>query len=130
MTANAEKPTLLRIGIIIESFPQRRWVRKSLENVLATGLGTFALVVKVEAKRNPESFLYKLYNRMDRRRFPPTAPAPAHVDQLYNRMDRRRFPTTATELVNVEDLFNEVPVVEDVEKVAEFDLDLLINFAS
>jgi hypothetical protein len=108
MTANDEKPTLLRIGIIIESFVQPRWVRKSLENLLATGQGQFALVVKVEAKRNGGGLLYKLYNRLD----------------------RRLYPTTATELVNIEDLFSEVPVIEDIDKAAGFDLDLLINFAS
>ena len=108
MTATRAKPTLLRIGVIIESFSQPRWVRKSLENVLATGLGEFALVVKVEAKAHGGGLFYKLYNRLD----------------------RRLYPTTATELVNIEDLFREVPVIEDVEKVAEFNLDLLMNFAS
>jgi hypothetical protein len=108
MTATHGKPTLLRLGIIIESFSQPRWVRKSLENVLATGLGTFALVVKVEAKRNEGGLLYRLYNQMD----------------------SRRFPTKATELVNVEDLFSEVPLIDDVTKVAELNPDLLINFAS
>jgi hypothetical protein len=87
---------------------QPRWVRKSLENVLATGLGEFVLVVKVEAKRSGGSFLYNLYNRMD----------------------RRLYPTKATELISIEDLLSEVPVIEGVEKVAEFNLDLLINFAS
>ena len=108
MTATHQKPPLLRIGIIIESFSQARWVRKSLENVLATGIGQFALVVKVEAKRSGDGLLYKFYNRLD----------------------RRRFPTTATELVDIQDLFNEVPVIEEVNKVAEFNLDLLMNFAS
>ncbi|HEU4837268.1 MAG TPA: hypothetical protein VFS90_22750 [Pyrinomonadaceae bacterium] len=108
MTATFAQPTLLRIGIIIESFSQPRWVRKSLENVLATGRGQFALVVKVPDKRDSGGLLYKLYNRMD----------------------RRLYPTTATELVNIEDLFSKLPVVEDLEKVAEFDLDLLMNFAS
>lgn len=108
MTATHPKPPLLRIGIIIESFSQARWVRKSLENVLATGIGQFALVVKVEAKRSGDGLLYKFYNRLD----------------------RRRFPTTATELVDIQDLFNEVSVIEEVNKVAEFNLDLLMNFAS
>ena len=108
MTATHPKPPLLRIGIIIESFSQARWVRKSLENVLATGIGQFALVVKVEAKRSGDGLLYKFYSRLD----------------------RRRFPTTATELVDIQDLFNEVPVIEEVNKVAEFNLDLLMNFAS
>jgi hypothetical protein len=108
MTATLQKPPLLRLGIIIESFSQPRWVRKSLENLIATGLGQFALVVKVEAKRHGSGLLYKFYNRMD----------------------RRLYPTTATELVDIEDLFSDVPVIEDVEKIAEFNLDLLINFAS
>jgi hypothetical protein len=107
MTATQPQP-LLRIGIIIESFSQPRWVRKSLEHVLATGLGAFALVVKVEAKRSGDGLLYKFYNRLD----------------------RSRFPTTATELVDTQDLFNDVPVIEDVEKIADFSLDLLMNFAS
>lgn len=107
MTANVDQPTPLRIGIVIESFSQPRWVRKSLENVLAGGLGTFALVLKVEPRKASDGLLYKLYNRMD----------------------RRLYPTTATELVNVEDLFSEVPVIADVEKIAEFNLDVLMNFA-
>src|SRR5215213_7454219 len=109
MTAQVEKPTLLRIGIIIESFLQPRWVRKSLENVLATGLCTFALVVKVEPEeKSGGNFLYKLYDRVD----------------------RRLFRTDATELVNIEDLFSEVPLTDDVKKIAEFKVDLLINFAA
>jgi len=108
MTANIEKPTLLRIGIILESFSQPRWVRKSLENVLATGLGTLVLAVQVRPQRTSGSLLYKLYNRMD----------------------RRLYPTTATELVDVEDLFRGLTVVGDVDEVAKFNLDLLINFAS
>src|SRR5215212_764010 len=108
MTATLQNAPLLRIGIILESFLQPRWVRKSLENVLATGLGTFVLVVKVRPQRTGGSFLYKLYNRMD----------------------RRLYPTKATELVDVEDLFSGLSIVGDVDKVAKFNLDLLINFAS
>src|SRR6185503_12922547 len=109
MTAHVEKPTLLRIGITIESFLQPRWVRKSLEDALATGLCTFALVVKVRPERNAGgSFLYKFYNRMD----------------------ERLFRTDATELVNIEDLFSEVARSDDVNKIAEFNVDLLINFAT
>ena len=104
-----EKTTLLRIGIIIESFLQPRWVRKSLENALATELCTFSLVMKVKPqKNNSVSLLYKLYDRVD----------------------RRAFPTDATQLVSIEDLLSGVPVSEDVERIAEFDLDLLINFAA
>ena len=109
MTATFQTPTLLRIGIIIESFLQPRWVRRSVEKLLATQLCTVALVAKVEPHKNTGgSFLYKLYNRMD----------------------RSRFPTTATEVVNIEDLCSAATVIADVDQVARFDLDLLINFAS
>ena len=104
-----EKPALFRIGVIIESFLQPRWVRKSLENALATELCTFALVVEVKPQTNNSgSLLYRLYNRMD----------------------RRLFPTPATELVSVEDLFSEAIVIDDVNKIPQFDLHLLINFAA
>src|SRR5215204_4244209 len=108
MTVQPAKPTPIKIGIIIESFLQPRWVRKSLEQALATGLCTFALVVKVKPKKDSGSLLYKLYDRMD----------------------RRLFPTDAIELVSVEDLFSEATVIEDADKVADFDPHLLINFGA
>src|SRR6185503_6897403 len=109
MRVQTEKPTPLRIGVIIESFSQPRWVRKSLENALATGLCTFAMVVRVKPpKTTGGSLLYKLYDHMD----------------------RKLFPTAATELVSVEDLFSEAASITDVDKISEFNLDLLINFAS
>jgi hypothetical protein len=109
MTVQAAKPTLLRIGIIIDSFLQPRWVRKSLENALATNLCTFAVVVKVKPQRTSGGSLFY---------------------QLYDRMDRRLFPAAATEPVSVEDLFSDTAVIEDVDKIPESDLDLLINFSS
>lgn len=109
MTVQPEKSTLLRIGVIIESFLQPRWVRKSLENALATKLCTFALLVKVKPQTNSRGSL--LY-------------------QLYDRVDRRLFPTAATELVSVEDLFGDARTIEDVDKIDEFELDLLLNFAA
>lgn len=108
MTVQSEKPPLFRIGLIIESFEQPRWVRKSLEDLLATGLCTFAVVFKVEQRNDNSGLLYKLYNHLD----------------------RRLYPTTAIEPVSVEDLFREVPVVEDIDELAKFHPDLLINFAS
>lgn len=109
MTVQPEKPARFRIGVIIESLLQPRWVRKSLENALATNLCTLGLVVKVKPQKTSSgSLLYKLYDRMD----------------------QRLFPTAATELVSVEDLFSEATVIEDLSKIEESDLDLLINFAA
>ena len=90
MTAQPAKSFALRLGIIIDSFVQPRWVRKAVENVTASGVATFELVVKVPPAANTrESLLYRLYNRMDRRMFP--------------------VPTDALEPVSIEDLVGAVP---------------------
>ena len=104
-----EKPALFRTGVIIESFLQPRWVRKSLENALATKLCKFTLAVKVT---------------------PPTKSGGSLLYKLYDRIDRRLFPTAAMERVSVEDLFSEASVIEVISNIVEFDLDLLINFAA
>ena len=111
MTVQVAKP-LLRVGIIIDSFVQPRWVRKSLENVVAAGVSTFELVVKVPAEKNiEESLLYKLYNRMDRRVF----------------VAKR----DAVEPVSIEDLVGSLPSLQsdETDKIKAFNLDVLISFA-
>lgn len=111
MTAQPAKSFALRLGIIIDSFVQPRWVRKAVENVTASGVATFELVVKVPPAANTrESLLYRLYNRMDRRMFP--------------------VPTDALEPVSIEDLVGAVPGVgpDEVDKIKAADLDVLISF--
>jgi len=111
MTVPVAKP-LLRVGIIVDSFVQPRWVRQSLENVIAAGVSTFELVVKAPAEKHlAESLLYKLYNRMDRSVFV------AERDAL--------------EPVSIEDLVGPLPSLEsdEAERIKAFNLDVLINFA-
>lgn len=105
-----DKPTPLRIGIIIDSLVQPRWVRTSLEKILAAGVSTFELVVKVPHVRNKdESFLYKLYNRMDRSLF--------------------KVVPDASEPVAIDDLIGALPdlTADQLEKIRAFNLDVLIN---
>lgn len=90
---------------------QPRWVRKSLENVLAADVSTFELVVKVPPEKNTgESLLYKLYNRMDRSMFAVTP--------------------EALEPVSIEDLLDSLPVlsIAELEKIAACNPDVLLNF--
>src|SRR5215203_2578238 len=111
MTAQVAK-SYLRVGLIIDSFVQPRWMRKALEKVVATGVSTFELVLKVPAeKTTEESLLYKLYNRMDRSVFAATP--------------------DALELVSIEDLVGSLPRSQsnEAEKIKAFNLDVLINFA-
>ncbi len=111
MTAQVAKSSPLKVGIIVDSFVQPRWVRKSLENVLAADVSTFELVVKVPAEKSAgESLLYKLYKRMDRRVFTATP--------------------DALEPVGIEDLVGSLPSLrsDETDKIKAFDLDVLIDF--
>src|SRR5438045_2469260 len=110
MTVQVDNPAPLRIGIIIDSFVQPRWVRQALEKIVATGVATFELVVKVPPEKKGSSFLYKLYNRMDRTLFTPSP--------------------DALESVNIDDLLGSLPILspDELEKTKECSLDVLLNF--
>ena len=111
MPLQVDKRSPLRVGIIIDSFVQPRWVRKSLENVVAADVSTFELVVKVPPGKNTgESLLYKLYNRIDRSMF--------------------AAPPEALEPASIEDLLGSLPTLSlaELEKIATFNLDVLLNF--
>jgi hypothetical protein len=108
MTARVATSSPLKVGIIIDSFVQPRWVRKALENVLAAGVATFELVVKVSAEKSSgESLLYKLYRLMDRRMYA------AAIDAL--------------EPVSIEDLVGALPSAGP-DEISAGDLDVLISF--
>ena len=98
-----DQPAPVRIGIIIDSFEQPRWVRRSLEKILVSGVARIEVVIKTERREDKGSVLYKLYNRVD----------------------RRLFAADALELVSVEDL------LKDAKRSTELtnsNLDVLVNF--
>ena len=103
-------PNPIRVGIIINSFAQPSWVRRSLEKVLATHLSTFELVIKVAKENAQDSFLYKLYKRVDRSVFAATP--------------------DALEVVSIEDLVGSLPSLsaDELDQIKEFRLDVLLNF--
>ena len=97
----------LRIGLIIDSFVQPRWVRRAIEKVVASKVANVELVVRVsEGKVDKSSLLYKLYDRID----------------------RSLFAADARELVNIEDLLTGVTVRQGFDGLKAADLDVLINF--
>ncbi|HSD47782.1 MAG TPA: hypothetical protein VLB87_14235 [Pyrinomonadaceae bacterium] len=73
-----------------------------MEKIVASGVATLELVIKVAPQKNDGSLLYKLYNRID----------------------RRLFRADALEPVSVEDLFHEKNTNKETE------LDVVVNFAS
>ena len=98
-----DQPAPLRIGIIVDSFVQPRWVRRSLEKVLATGVASIELVINTEKQPDKSSLLHKLYNRVD----------------------RKLFESDALELTSIEDLFEPSKLSTQINS----ELDVLINFA-
>src|SRR5436309_2508104 len=108
MTEQVDKPAPLRIGLIIDSFTQPRWVRQCLEKIYAAKVATFEAVVKVPpAQRGEGPLLFKLYNRLDRSMFPATP--------------------DALEPVSIDELISILPVVAS-DELEKFNLDVLLNF--
>lgn len=104
----ADRSAMLRVGIVIDSLVQPRWVRRALEKVLDSRVAQLELVVKVTPAKANGGLLYKLYNRFD----------------------RRLFKADATDLVSIEDLLERVAVGEGLEQIKAADLDVLVNFAA
>ncbi|HEX5890302.1 MAG TPA: hypothetical protein VFY61_16455 [Pyrinomonadaceae bacterium] len=98
-----DQPAPLRIGIIIDSFVQPRWVRRSLEKVLASGVASIEFVVNTEKQQDKSSLLHKLYNRVD----------------------RKLFESDALELTSIEDLLEPSKPSAQINS----ELDVMINFA-
>ncbi|HKN83956.1 MAG TPA: hypothetical protein VJW17_10980 [Pyrinomonadaceae bacterium] len=111
MTEEVNKPTLPRIGLIIDSLFQPRWVRRCLEKILAAKVAEFVVVVKLPpAKQSEAPLLYKLYNRIDRRFFEATP--------------------DALEPESVDDLVDDLPSVSagELEEIRSLNLDVLLSF--
>jgi hypothetical protein len=99
----------LRIGLVIESHVQPRWVRRSIEKVVASDVAKLELVIRVEDEKvEKSSLLYKLYNRID----------------------HGLFAAEAQEMVSIEDLLKGAVVRQGFDGLEAANLDVLINFAS
>lgn len=103
-----DRPAPLKLGIIVDSLTQPRWVRRCLEKILASGVASVETVVQVEPRKNNGSLLYKLYNRID----------------------SRLFAADALEFVDIEDLLPREAVEQGskIIKSADLDLDVVVNF--
>src|SRR5436309_3239484 len=111
MTEEVDKPAPFRIGLIIDSLFQPRWVRRCLEKIVAANVATFAVVIKLPPSKQSEGpLLYKLYNHLDRRFFEATP--------------------DALEPESIDGLVDELPGVlaDELEKIRDFKLDVLLSF--
>src|SRR5215208_4187558 len=101
-------PASLRVGVIIDSLVQPRWVRRCVEKIVVSAVARVELVVKVEPRKNDGSLLYRLYNRID----------------------SSLFAAHALEPTTIEDLLKGVAVAEEFKNTKGADLDVLVNFGS
>ena len=81
---NNDSPTSrlpLRIGLLIDSFVQRKWIHQVISDIQSSGFAEIAVVIKNEATQsepsagrlksywhNREYLLYALYGKIDERR--------------------------------------------------------------
>ena len=75
MTEHFGQPGQFRIGIAVDSSSQPRWIRRSLEKVLATGIARVEIIIEAPPKSSSNSYLYRLYRRMDHALFRPAPDA-------------------------------------------------------
>lgn len=125
----------LRIGILIDSFVQRRWIYKVVEEIQASGFAEIAVVIKNEAPskpnpgrlksywRNRKYLLYALYEKLDERRVKvsPNAFEPVDITALV--ADRPVVPVLPT-MKAYSDWFPE----EALKQIRDFDLDVALSF--
>ncbi len=81
MNSDFPTPRLpLRIGLLVDSFVQRKWIHQVVEEIQASGFAEVVVVIKNEAPPKPSQgrlksywqnrkyLLYALYGKIDERR--------------------------------------------------------------
>ncbi len=136
MNTAAQTPRLpLRIGLLIDSFVQRKWIHQVIEEIQASGFAEVAVVIKNEAPSKPAQGRLKSYweNRNHL------------LYALYGKIDERRVKVQpdAFEPTDLKPLVADVPVIsvtpemkkysdwfpaETLAQICEFDLDVALCF--
>ena len=124
----------LRVGLLVDSFVQRRWICKIVEDIQASGIAEIVIVIK-NAAQSPAQSRFKSYWR--NRRYLLFA--------LYEKVDNRRVSVKpdAFAPTDLKPLVADVPVIEvtpemkaysdwfpaaDIARIREFDLDVALSF--
>ena len=126
----------LRIGLLIDSFVQRKWIHQVISEIQSSGVANITVVIKNEAAseqrpagrvqsywRNRKYLLYALYSKIDERRVKvePDAFEPTDIQPLL--ADVPVIPVTP-EMKKFSDWFPE----DALKQIREFDLDVALSF--
>jgi len=129
----------LRIGLLIDSFVQRKWIHQVISQIQSSGFAEITVIIKNEAGqteqgkqrggrlknywRNRKYLLFALYGKIDERRVKvsPDAFEPTDIKPLL-----ADVPVIAVtpEMKKYSDWFPE----ETVKQIREFDLDVALSF--
>jgi methionyl-tRNA formyltransferase len=131
--ASTSRPPL-RIGLLIDSFVQRQWIYRIIEEINASGIAQIVAVIKNEAQTPPQSrlksywrnrkyLLYTLYEKIDARRVRnnPDAFAPSDIRPLLS-------DTPVIEVVPEMKAYSDWFPAEKIDEIREFDLDVALSF--
>jgi methionyl-tRNA formyltransferase len=120
--------------LLIDSFVQRKWIHKVIEDIQSSGIAEIAVVIKNEASqsqqgrlksywRNRKYLLYALYGKFDERKVKvePDAFAPTDIKPLISECP---VVSVTPDMKAYSDWFPE----ETLEQIREFDLDVALCF--
>ena len=125
----------IRVGLLIDSFIQPRWIYKIVQDMQASSIAEIALIIKNDAKEpqkkyriqryweNRNQLLYVAYEKFDnfKTRVEPDAFAEADIEPLVQHCPVINVEPRMTKFV---DRLDE----QDVEKIREYDLDVALRF--
>jgi hypothetical protein len=127
--------TPLRIGLLLDSFVQRKWIHQVVEEIQASGFAEVVVVIKNEAPPKPQQGRLKSY--WQNRNYLLYA--------LYGKIDERRVKVKpdAFEAIDLKPVIADIPVVsvtpemkkysdwfpaETLAEIRKFDLDVALCF--
>ena len=125
----------LRVGLLVDSFVQRKWICKIVEDIQASGIAEIVVVIKNAARqgatqsrfksywRNRQYLLYTLYEKFDNRRVKvsPDAFAPADLKPLIEGVP-------VVEVLPDMKAYSDWFPAADIERIREFNLDVALSF--
>ena len=126
----------LRIGLLLDSFVQRKWIHQIISEIRSSGFAEISVVIKNEASveqqptgrlksywRNRNYLLYALYGKIDERRVKvsPDAFEPTDIQPL---LADCPVVNVAPVMKKYSDWFPE----EAIQQIREFDLDVALCF--
>lgn len=126
----------LRIGLLVNSLYQARWVHKIVEDISRSSIAEVVLIIKneTETKTGWKNSAQKVIDKRDRILY-----------KLYSELDEKLFPSACdpNEAINIEPLVENCPVIhvkpvqqkysdyfpeEDISAILEYKLDVAFRF--